>query len=532
MPVSSYTPSTNYIGLRFPCASEHLGVLNERNPNTGEPTEHNILQPAEPTEQEVFDPFKHTFTAADFEAPLVPQVVVTPVPTRYAGDTTRQHHTVLDFLAAVPRPVSVLASDAVTQQSVINWPPETNPNKNKKARARCSLIAENFTSVCLNTKPNTSYFRECSFKFSPETDVKTTRPPVTATKPTRSTVNWNPAIESEPIDLAGKARAVKSSGPQANTDSKLIMQAFPVLCHKAHSPGLQLYLANVSSLSLKARAYLLKTKYKAIMLAELHNTDAQQVRTFFRKCGFNAYVTPAVQSYDSDGNVGGECVAVHRDCISQAIPDRVWHNIIKNLGIHPHFAACTVKLRGLSLCLATLYLDGVAGLSRDNYSRLLALVTLAQLLGVPLCIQADTNIHKQDLIDSGWLLQLGLTVLSPVGVTSSTNQNSGRIIDVLIVSTNAVGIILQYDQLRDTPWSPHFANLATLSLEPTKVSGLALFSPKEPPVLEANQKLDALEPSIRSQLWEGSFSSANRITNPKTQNRCCDTRQTHPSACF
>ena len=79
-----------------------------------------------PKGQAVFDPFKHRFTAADFEAPLpplVPPVVVTPVPTRYAGDITRQHHTVLDFLAAVPCPDSVLASEPVTQQPTKSWPP-------------------------------------------------------------------------------------------------------------------------------------------------------------------------------------------------------------------------------------------------------------------------------------------------------------------------------------------------------------------------------------------------------------------------
>ena len=242
-------------------------------------------------------------------------------------------------------------------------------------------------------------------------NVETTRPPKPQTKPSRSTIHWDPAIESKTMGLKSKCIAPQSPpAPQMSEVCDSIVQAFPVLCHKALTPGLQLYFANVSSLSLKARTYLHNTKYKVLMLAEIHNTDAHQVRTFFRKFGFNAFVTPAVHSYDSDGNVGGECVAVHRDYLSQAIPDRIWHNVTKNLGVHPHFAACTIKLRGLSLCLATLYLDGVAGLSRDNYSRLLALVTMAQLLGVPLCIQADTNIHKQDLIDSGWLLQLGLTV--------------------------------------------------------------------------------------------------------------------------
>ena len=131
--VSSYTPSCRYVGLRFPLASEHSGVLrNNEAETTSELTEHRSLQTGEPTEQEVFDPFKHRFTAADFEVLIHQPVVVTPVPRRYDGDTTRQHHSVLEFLATVPITDSVLADGSVTQQATMNWPPaDTDVKKNE-----------------------------------------------------------------------------------------------------------------------------------------------------------------------------------------------------------------------------------------------------------------------------------------------------------------------------------------------------------------------------------------------------------------
>ena len=78
------------------------------------------------------------------------------------------------------------------------------------------------------------------------------------------------------------------SPPAVEQGSKVcdsIAQAFPDLSNKAHIPGLQVFFANVSSLSLKARTYLHNTKFKVLMLAELHNTDSQKVRTFFGSSG-------------------------------------------------------------------------------------------------------------------------------------------------------------------------------------------------------------------------------------------------------
>ena len=80
-----------------------------------------------------------------------------------------------------------------------------------------------------------------------------------------------------------------------------------------------------------------------------------------------------------------------------------------------------------------------------------------------------------------------------------------------------MGIVLQFDQVKDTPWSPHFANLATLSSEPTKACGLALFAPRELPIAEANQKLDGLDSSARSLLWEGAVLSAQTVLQIQKQ---------------
>ena len=81
------------------------------------------------------------------------------------------------------------------------------------------------------------------------------------------------------------------------------------------------------------------------------------------------------------------------------------------------------------------------------------------------------------------LLQiLHLAALSPENAENSCNNNSGRIIDMLLMSVGVPHIAYSLSHHTTVPWSPHYGNILQLAKYPGNVSGPQICQSIELPI--------------------------------------------------
>ena len=266
--------------------------------------------------------------------------------------------------------------------------------------------------VAWNPKANEATLKQYEYMFEVVEAVK----PV----PEQTTqVSFSPQVDTKLISN-------NSSQPDSQTFPSSSLPDLPEGLHRRE--GAQLLFANITSWSIKVREFIRQNKHYMYALVETHCVNTSRIKKFFKRLHFRLFITPAVANADGTGNSGGECIAIHQNYHSYEVKKSLLAEVLKKLGIPPHFAVAIVKFQGREFLLGAIYLDGEEGISQANYYRLQAVVTIAKLLNLGLILNGDLNIHIIDLVKSGWLKSLGLDVFGPQAANPPRTSSQGDLL--------------------------------------------------------------------------------------------------------
>ena len=142
------------------------------------------------------------------------------------------------------------------------------------------------------------------------------------------------------------------------------------------------------------------------------------------------------------------------------------------------FTATELKLRGLSIMLAVVYLDSGIGITGNNSTKLARIGAWLRTLKVPWAILGDWNASPDELVSSGWTELVRGQPVVPLGLTVTCTSGRGALLDYAVVSNSMLPLIKSCEGRMDTPWSPHVGIQLRLHANPRTVSVRKLLLPK------------------------------------------------------
>lgn len=233
----------------------------------------------------------------------------------------------------------------------------------------------------------------------------------------------------------------------------------------------QLYYANVTSWSSKAKNYLLTRPAHLLMAVEHHQVGegANTAQDELQMGGWHinwqdATITP------EGGTQGGVFIGYRKNlnafdaCKQQT----------------PRWTANLLRLNGRTLLLAVVYLyPGQTATSPQNRQVLAELAGLIQSLSIPYLLVGDWNLEPEQLKES----QFTRRIKGHVAATGAATINTGAELDYVIHSMCLVGLVAVQRDL-SVPFKPHYGLVVQLS---TKDMGIEVPMLKVPTPLSACQ---------------------------------------------
>ena len=161
-----------------------------------------------------------------------------------------------------------------------------------------------------------------------------------------------------------------------------------------------IFYSNISSLSIQARNFIFGKEMASVhslALVETHKTDRQFVENMFRKHHRTPYVNPALKT-SATGSHGGEVIANLAHLNSMPIEQSIFDNIRDYTQEPICFAACTIRLKGLTFLLVVPYLVVGEGMSPRNSQLIGQIDLLRRAVGLPFISIGDFNMLDNELM--------------------------------------------------------------------------------------------------------------------------------------
>ena len=222
----------------------------------------------------------------------------------------------------------------------------------------------------------------------------------------------------------------------------------------------------------------------------------QYVKDIMDKNVFKAHANDLSPSTNSErGTHGGEFIATRSHLDSNFIEQEVWDAISEATFSPLRVSAKYFRAKGVTYIVAVLYLWCSAGLSERSNLLLLQAHLLSKIVGYPIILYGDFNIHADVLRQSGWLEYLGVDLFQPKTHTTITTADAS-LIDYVLVSKSLSPLILNISRTWEVPWGPHAGLILEVVSRPRIVQALVQCKPKELPYA-AFQKAWLLLPEAR-----------------------------------
>ena len=149
------------------------------------------------------------------------------------------------------------------------------------------------------------------------------------------------------------------------------------------------------------------------MLGVEHHKPNDYIREVFNKKGCRVATNPPEPTMSvsaMSSGYGGEFVATHKRIHSSPEDINVYDTIASSTNAPCRFAACFIRLKGVTILLVAMYLWHTEGLSDRNQNLLKQLFILQQIVKVPIICYGDFNMLPEVLESSDWLRLLNMCI--------------------------------------------------------------------------------------------------------------------------
>ena len=113
-----------------------------------------------------------------------------------------------------------------------------------------------------------------------------------------------------------------------------------------------------------------------------------------------------------------------------------------------------------------------------NIDKLAAIKKLTMLLNMPFIMVGDWNMEPPVLLQSGWVQEVGGTILVPQ-VPFTCSKASGALLDFVVASAQALHLIQSIEVDAAGTWRPHSGLRIALSGSPKDIRLLQLRKPRK-----------------------------------------------------
>ena len=145
------------------------------------------------------------------------------------------------------------------------------------------------------------------------------------------------------------------------------------------------------------------------------------------------------------------------------------------------FVPLCMRLKGLNLTYVASYLDTQkegAPLSANNKIKLALLGGFIKAVKGLWCIAGDWNLTPEELARTGWLEQIGGTIIRPSNVSFTSFGGTGRLLDYAVVALGTDWFFLDLVADESQTWSSHLGIDITIDAQPVMAPVRTLRMPK------------------------------------------------------
>ena len=248
------------------------------------------------------------------------------------------------------------------------------------------------------------------------------------------------------------------------------------------------------------------------MLGVEHHKSNAYIEEYFNKKGCRVATNPP-ESTLSDSPTGhghgGEFVATRKHLDSTPIDTNIYDTIATHTNVPCRFAACIMRLKGMTILLVAVYLWCREGLSDRNQNILKQIYLLQQIIRIPIVCYGDFNFSPDVLESSDWLRHLGMRIFCPAGNTTLNNAPSS-LIDFVLFSNSIQDIFVSLEVDTKVSWSPHYGLLLKIIGNPLSVVGNVLCIPKPLPLTLFQTEWNKLDQSKQISLFNKAKQQASK----------------------
>lgn len=162
------------------------------------------------------------------------------------------------------------------------------------------------------------------------------------------------------------------------------------------------------------------------------------------------------------------------------------------------WTAVEVRLRGSVFVLITIYLTNSVGFSGPNLVKAAQIGSFVKGLRGPIALTGDFDMDPDELVQSGFLDQLGppgsFSVAPPTNTSSTCSSGLGRVLDFYVYNLQAQALFSAPQAHADCPWKTHKGVSTEVLCTPLSIQVEKRVKPRDPRKVQPQEKDNKVVP--------------------------------------